>query len=66
MEFGWLRLGVVDFLGQVTLGINHRGAESVLALTALVALALVLAAGTTLRHRRKRRVAQTEAASLRC
>jgi tetratricopeptide (TPR) repeat protein len=65
MEFGWLRLGVVDFLGQVTLGINHRGAESVLALAALVALALVLAAGTTLRHRRKRRAAQTEAASIR-
>src|SRR5215475_3651510 len=65
MEFGWLRLGVVDFLGQVTLGINHRGAESVLALTALVTLALVLAAGTTLRHRRKRRVDRNQAASIR-
>src|SRR5215468_3504258 len=65
MEFGWLRLGVVDFLGRVTLGLNHGGAESVLALTALVALALVLAAGTTLWRRRKRRVARTEAASVR-
>ena len=65
MEFGWLRLGVVDFLGQVTLGLNHRGAEPVPALAALVALALVLAVGTTLWRRRKRRVARTEAASVR-
>src|SRR5262249_37191271 len=65
MEFGWLRVGVVDFLGQVTLGLNHHGAEPVPALAALVALALVLAAGTTLWRRRKRRVARTEAASVR-
>ena len=64
MEFG-LRLGVVDFLGLVTLGLNHRGAEPVPALAALVALALVLAVGTTLWRRRKRRVARTEAASVR-
>jgi tetratricopeptide (TPR) repeat protein len=65
MEFGWLRVGVVDFLGQVRLGLNHHGAEPLLALAALAALALVLAAGTTLWRCRKRRVARTEAASVR-
>jgi tetratricopeptide (TPR) repeat protein len=65
MEFGWLRVGVVDFLGQVTLGLNHHGMEPVLALAALVALALVLAAGTNVWRHHRRRIAQTEAASIR-
>src|SRR5262249_10254866 len=64
MEFGWLRVGVVDFLGQ-TFGLNHHGVEPVLAPAALIALVLVLAAGTNVWRRRRRRVAQTEAASIR-
>jgi tetratricopeptide (TPR) repeat protein len=65
MEFGWLRIGVVDFLGQVTLGLNHHGLEPVPALAALVALVLGFAAGINVWRRRRRRVAQTEAASIR-
>ncbi|MBO0741721.1 MAG: hypothetical protein J2P51_09870 [Hyphomicrobiaceae bacterium] len=64
MEFGWLRAGVVDFLGQVTLWRNQHGAEPVLALAALIALALVLAAATNVWRHHKRRVAQTRSASI--
>src|SRR5262245_12326001 len=68
MEFGWLLVGAVDLIGQLTSELRHRGAEPVVALAVLAlmaALVLVLTACTTLWQRRKRRIARVEAASIR-
>src|SRR5262245_35496921 len=61
MEFGWLLVGAVDLIGQLTLWFRHPRAELV---AVLAGIALILAC-EILRRRRKRRVANVEAASIR-